>query len=477
MPRGRDDVKRVVVIGAGMGGLAAALELARAGIAVTVVEASAHEGGLAGGVVYEGLRFDAGPYILLDLPGLQWAFGALGLSVEEHLDLLPIDDVYQVEAEGRPPLRFFKDVTATAEGFERSFPGSAKRYLSYVARVRAINDRLRPTLTVSHPGVLDLLANGALFQGPFLLRSLASVLRATRLPPEIVDAIAIWTHVAGQTLEEAPSPLAFVPALFHGVGAYYPRGGIGTIPRLLAEHARSLGVAFRLSTKVRAIRREGTRVTAVETEAGHTLEADAIVSNASALGTYLELVDGTPPAAARKLRALPLQSPGVCAYLSIAATSPRTGPYLHFRLAEEGELTRVLIRPHLLDAGAIEGDRAPARILGPMRYAAADAGEGAQRAYLDRIVAEPWWRAHVEDARVVATRTPKTWSDAHHLHAQSMNPVMTAKFMRQGRIPHRSPHFDGLYLAGSSTHPGQWVSFTAISGVLAARLLRADLGC
>jgi phytoene dehydrogenase-like protein len=49
-----------------------------------------------------------------------------------------------------------------------------------------------------------------------------------------------------------------------------------------------------------------------------------------------------------------------------------------------------------------------------------------------------------------------------------MNPVMTARFMRQGRLSHRSPWLRGLYLAGSSTHPGQWVSFCAISGVLAA---------
>ncbi len=56
-----------------------------------------------------------------------------------------------------------------------------------------------------------------------------------------------------------------------------------------------------------------------------------------------------------------------------------------------------------------------------------------------------------------------------------MNPVMTAKFMREGRVPHRSPDLRGLYLAGSATHPGQWVSFCAISGILAADCVREDL--
>ena len=57
---------------------------------------------------------------------------------------------------------------------------------------------------------------------------------------------------------------------------------------------------------------------------------------------------------------------------------------------------------------------------------------------------------------------------------RSMNPVMTSGFMRAGRIAHRSPWVKGLYLAGSSTHPGQWVSFCAISGILAAGKICED---
>ena len=64
----------------------------------------------------------------------------------------------------------------------------------------------------------------------------------------------------------------------------------------------------------------------------------------------------------------------------------------------------------------------------------------------------------------------------YNLYANSMNPVMTARFMRAGRFSHRSPYIKGLYVAGSSTHPGQWVSFCAISGVLAADCAIKDLG-
>src|SRR5262249_37632594 len=77
--------RTVVVVGARMGGLTAALRLARAGFRVRVLEARAAPGGLASGFVADGLAFDAGPYILLDRPGLEWAFRAVGLELADQV--------------------------------------------------------------------------------------------------------------------------------------------------------------------------------------------------------------------------------------------------------------------------------------------------------------------------------------------------------------------------------------------------------
>jgi len=119
---------------------------------------------------------------------------------------------------------------------------------------------------------------------------------------------------------------------------------------------------------------------------------------------------------------------------------------------------------------------APARLLGPMDFVEAERlGEQGQREYLSQLLDEHWWRDKIDDFRVLATRIPAQWGTEFHLYRDSMNPVMTAQFMRSGRFAHRSPYVRGLYLAGSSTHPGQWVSFCAISGILAANCLTADL--
>jgi phytoene dehydrogenase-like protein len=101
-------------------------------------------------------------------------------------------------------------------------------------------------------------------------------------------------------------------------------------------------------------------------------------------------------------------------------------------------------------------------------------GAAGQCEYLDRLLEEKWWQAAVSEFKVLAKRTPVKWGAEFSLAHDSMNPVMTAEFMREGRLSHRSPEVRGLYLAGSATHPGQWVSFCAISGVIAANCLCED---
>jgi phytoene dehydrogenase-like protein len=117
----------------------------------------------------------------------------------------------------------------------------------------------------------------------------------------------------------------------------------------------------------------------------------------------------------------------------------------------------------------------PARLLSSMHYEEAGKGTEAQQNYLEKVLSEPWWQSLAGEHRVLTTQIPEQWHGRFNLYRSSMNPAMTGKFMRAGRMPHRSPHFGGLYFAGSSTHPGLGVSFSAISGILAAQCVVEDL--
>ncbi len=122
---------RAVVVGAGVGGLTAALALARHGFETRVIEARAEAGGLASGFSVDGFQFDSGPYILLDRPGLEWAFAAVGLDIRECVRLRRIEDVYQL-ATCNGTVRFFASAEETAAGFDAAWPGSGSRYLRFL---------------------------------------------------------------------------------------------------------------------------------------------------------------------------------------------------------------------------------------------------------------------------------------------------------------------------------------------------------
>jgi phytoene dehydrogenase-like protein len=466
--------RRVVIIGAGMGGLTAAVRLARNGLSVRVIEARTEAGGLASGFEKDGFRFDAGPYVLLDRPGLEWAFRALGLELAEQISLRRIDDVYEVLSSEGITVRFNGDLKKTAAGFDAQWPGSGKLYEHFVAATWETHKRLSPLLHVSRPRPFHLLENRRFTRIPFLLQSLGSILARTNLPRPVVEAIAIWTQIAGQRIDEAPSPMAFVPALIHSVGAFYPVEGIATIPRTLGRVAVEAGVEFQYGTSVRRIVCERGRISGVETNEGEFVAADAIVSNYSGIGTYIEMLEETPARARQSLNNLPLQSPGACAYLAIRGEARQS--YLRFKLSGTGELCRLLVMPAVVAPELKKNGWFPARLISPMRHEVAERlGVEGQRDYLNQLLKESWWREGIDDYRVVDTRVPSEWGAQYNLYRDSMNPVMTAGFMRAGRLAHKSPYARGLYLAGSSTHPGQWVSFCAISGILAADDLLEDL--
>ena len=467
-------IRRVVIIGAGMGGLTAALRLAQQGLTVRIIEARQQAGGLASAFEKDGFVFDAGPYILLDRPGLEWAFHSLGLELAEHVTLRRIEDVYEVQSSPGTRVHFYADGKRTAAGIDADWPGSGKQYERFVADMKDAHARLSPLLHVSHPGPASLFRNRAFTRIPFLLRSLGAILARANLPQPVVEAIAIWTQIAGQRIGEAPSPLAFVPALIHSVGPFYPVEGIGSIPRALTRVAAKAGVEFQFGTSVRSIVSEQGRVRGVETDQDEFVQADAIVSNYNGIGTYLEMLNDTPAPARQNLNKLPLQSPGACAYLAVRGDI--SAPYLRFQLPGNGELCRLFVTPTVVAPELEKNGWAPARLISPMRYEVAEGLSIAeQQAYLDRLLAECWWQEGLDEFRVLATRVPAEWGAQYNLYRNSMNPVMTAGFMRAGRLAHKSPYARGLYLAGSSTHPGQWVSFCAISGILAANDLIHDM--
>ncbi len=264
--------------------------------------------------------------------------------------------------------------------------------------------------------------------------------------------------------------MAFVPALIHGPGAFVPRGGMGAIPALLKRRAEDSGADIRCNARVTAVMTRSGRVSGVTIEGSDTIECDAVISNVHSIGTYEHLVEGIPASVRRRLRKLPLQSPGLCVYLS--GHGQPSESYLRFMIDGSGVTLAVAPAPgHRTN----RSDRFPIRLIKPIAHRDAERlGEAGQMAEIRKMVAQPWWQDGLSDFSIVGKRTPRLWGRDMSLYRDSMNPAMSRGLMLRGRMRHRSPWMRGLYLAGASTHPGQWVSFCAVSGILAAEAAHAD---
>ena len=171
------------------------------------------------------------------------------------------DDVYEVST---PPMvprsAFARSLEDTAAGIERTWPGSGDALPPFVAdRPAASTRRLLPLLTSRGPGPAALLRGGAWRHLPFLLRSLGSILRRPGLPPRSATPSPSGRTSPGRRWIRRPSLLAFVAAIIHTVGAYYPASGASDRTAALADAAAAPASNSSSVTKVTAIRPAGSR--------------------------------------------------------------------------------------------------------------------------------------------------------------------------------------------------------------------------
>jgi diapolycopene oxygenase len=307
----------VGVIGAGLGGLAAAATLAARGHRVILFERNEWLGGKAAVLSERGFRFDMGPTILTLPSVLTRIFAEAGRNLSDYLHLVPLDPQWRSFFEDGSTLDLFANPddmdaalsayspgTNAAEGY-RKFLALAERQHSVSDRyffwrsVGSVRDTFNGSTTFSASVLSDLLA---LRFG----RTVSGTVRSHVKDPRVAQMLDHFTQYVGSAPDASPAVLCGIAHMQTSEGIWYPQGGIQAVPKALTRLIQELGVDIRTGTGIRQIYMEGGRARGVVTAAGERVPLSGIVSDADSVRTHGELLEAeTKGRAFARLRHVP----------------------------------------------------------------------------------------------------------------------------------------------------------------------------
>jgi phytoene desaturase len=508
---------RVVVVGAGLGGLAAAARLATLGHEVTVCEQGPQVGGKLGVLAKDGFVFDIGPS-LLTLPAVyRDLFLATGAPLEAEVPLEPVDPVCAYRfADGTRMTMPNGPRSAIARAWDDALgAGAGADWSAFLGRADAIWDATRATfLEAPLDGTRTLLAQARRLRdlrtvAPWLsLRDLGRRYLHHQHQRTFLDRYATYT---GSDPRRAPAALATVPYVEQTFGAWYVPGGLRRLGDAVHARAVERGARTRVGARVDEILLDASgRATGVRLADGERLPADVVVANADAARVYRDLLPAS--AAASALRALRRAEPSLSGFVLLLALRGRTpglahhtvlfpadyddefdsvfgtGPHRHggprpvpdptvyvsapddpaLRPDDDSEAWFVLVNaPRHVPAGSpADAGRLWAR---GVDWDAAGLRDG----YADRVLEVLAERGLDVRDRVLwrEIRTPAdlerdTGSAGGSIYGTSSNGVRAA-FLRPAN---RSP-VPGLFLVGGSSHPGGGIPLVGLSAAIVAELI------
>jgi len=482
--------KSVIVIGAGIGGITAAIHLARRGVNVTVLEKNSHAGGRCDRFSREGHHFDAGPTLLV-MPLLYEAeFAALGASMAEMLDLQRVDPTYHLVFDDGSQLALTSDMKSMQEQLEAFEPGSFLGLLRYmeeghrhyhVGIEKLVNRQFRKASDFFTLKNLPLA---------FQLKPLVNHYRNMSVyfdDPRLKSAFTFQDVYMGLSPFEAPATFSMMPYTELAHGVWYPRGGMYSIVEALVELARSAGVTFEFDASVAQIDVNGSQARGVVLTDGRHLTADAILANADLPYVYKDLLPNDSES--RRLERKRFSCSVISFFWGLDKPFEKLPAHTLFLADDYRDNFKSIIRDLDLPTNPSLYVHAPARLDPSMAPEGQDtvigivpvghmSGNGGQdwakirdeaRQHIFRRLRTVGITDLEDHIKFEVNYTPLSWRKRYNLMKGSTHGLCHNLTQLGYFRPHnKHSRYHNLYFVGASTHPGTGMPTAMVSGRLAA---------
>ena len=489
----------VNIIGAGPGGLAAAMLLAKAGLRVRVLERQATPGGRTTTLETEGgFRFDLGPTFFLYPRVLAEIFEACGRRLDDEVEMIRLDPQYRIAFGAGGDLLATPDIERMEKAVTALSPADAGSFTRFMEANRRKFERFAPFLQQPFESWLDLASPDLVRLMPLLKpwKSLDSELGSFFTDERVRLAFTFQSKYLGMSPFRCPSLFSILSFLEYEHGVYHPVGGCGEVSRVMARIAAEMGVEIHYDEPVEQLRFDGRRVIGAVTAEG-VYDADATVMNADFARSMTRLV---PDKLRRRWNDRSIASKRFsCStfmlYLGIEGRYddiPHHTIYLSENYREnlaDIETRHVLTKDpsmYVQNACVTDPSLAPEGmstlyLLVPVTHRHPNVdwrreAEGFRETTLNQLdkIGLSGVRDRIRYEKMV---TPDDWQDDYEIYRGA-----TFNLSHDlGQMLHMRPHnrfedLDGCYLVGGGTHPGSGLPVIYSSARITSKLLLDDLG-
>ncbi len=481
----------IIIIGAGVGGLSAAIHLAAAGKEVIIFEQNAAPGGKMSRLQAAGFTWDRGPSVITMRPVFERLFAAAGRRLEDYVTLEPVEPLTRYFYPDGAIFDASRDLPRMLRQIEQIERRDVEGYLNFLASAARLHRITGPVFIYDQPPTWRSFARVPARDWPRVdgLRTMDAAISSYVHSPKLRQFLGRFATYVGASPTLAPATLNVIAHVELNEGVWYPRGGVYQVAVALSKLAAELGVQMHFQSRVRRLAVENGEMRGVELASGELIPAKQVISNLDVTATRCLLLGEPPARVAREV-----SGSGVILLLGVARQFPELAHHNIFFSADyEREFRQIFGEGAPPDDPTIyaaitsksDPDHAPpgcenwfvlvnAPPVGPGFDWAAQAG-GYGDLLLDRLAARGYdLRPHLVFEQMLTPpdlqRETGGWRGA--LYGASSNNRWAAF-----RRPHnRARDVRGLYFAGGSAHPGGGVPMVTLSGKVAAELVLMDLG-
>lgn len=490
---------KIVVIGSGFGGLAAAIRLQAQGHQVTLLEQRDKPGGRAYVYEQDGFTFDGGPTILTAPWLIDDIFAAAGKRTADYVTLVPIDPFYNIRFEDGSVFHYNGDREHILAEIRRFNLDDVAGYLRFVAKAEDIMRAGLSLIDEPFTHVRDMARVAPDLVRLQAYKSVAAFVNQYIKDERLRQVFSFHPLLIGGNPFQATSIYALIHPLEQKWGIWFAMGGTGALVRGMVQAFQDIGGTIHLNTPVAEILIDETshRATGVRATDGTAYPADVVVSNADVANTYMQLV----PARFRQQntdRRITSRRYSMSLFVIYFGTDRRYEDVAHHEILMgpryRGLLDDIFTKKHLADdfslylhrPTATDPSLAPAGcdawyVLSPVPHLGGDVDwTTAAKPYRDAIINYlearylPNLSQHIVSEHVIDPLHFRDTLSSHLGSAFSVEPILTqSAWFRPHNISEDVPN---LYFAGAGTHPGAGLPGVMSSGKIVADMIGSASG-